>query len=94
MAPFLLWQTTLQLDFHFDELSPVDQIDQIDAPLLIIAGEKDERTTLNNTNLLYSSAEYPKMLWVIPNAAHQDFLLFSTNEYTQRILSFLKKYLN
>jgi len=89
LAPLLLWQTPLQLGLHFDELSTINQIDQIEAPILIIAGGKDERTTLEDTNLLFASATHPKTLWIIPNAAHQDFFRFSKNEYSRRVLNFL-----
>ncbi|WP_108882852.1 alpha/beta fold hydrolase [Anderseniella sp. Alg231-50] len=90
LAPLLLWQTSLQLGFHADELSAVDRIGDLKAPLLVIAGEKDDRTTLANSKALFSRAAEPKRLWVVPDARHQDFHRFNEAEYGKRVLSFLE----
>lgn len=93
LAPLLLWQTSLQLGFHADELSAVDRIGDLKAPVLIIAGEKDDRTTLADSQALFSRAVEPKALWVVPNARHQDFHRFDETEYGKRVLSFLDRQL-
>lgn len=92
-SPLLLWQTQLQLGFHAHDLSTIEKIDQIDAPIMIIAGGKDKRTTLENSKTLFSKAKHPKSLWIIPNAKHQDFLNFSKSEYHKRVGEFLEQHL-
>lgn len=93
LAPLLLWQTSLQLGFHADDLSAVDRIGDLKAPVLVIAGEKDDRTTLADSQALFSRAVEPKALWVVPNARHQDFHRFDETEYGKRVLLFLDRHL-
>lgn len=93
LAPLLLWQTPLQLGFHADELSAVERVGDLNAPALFIAGENDDRTTLANSQALFSRAGDPKELWVVPNARHQDFHKFAKAQYSQQVLSFLVRYL-
>ena len=93
LAPLLLWQTSMQLGFHADELSAVDRVGDLKAPVLVIAGEKDSRTTLADSQALFASAGEPKLLWVVPNARHQDFHRFAGTEYSHRLLRFLDLHL-
>lgn len=93
LAPLLLWQTSLQLGFHADELSTVDRVGDLKSPLLVIAGEKDNRTTLADSQALFASAGEPKLLWVVSNARHQDFHRFAETEYSDRVLRFLGRHL-
>lgn len=94
LSNFLLWQTHIQLGFYADELSPLDKISNIGAPLLLIAGEKDMRTTLENSQALYQKALSPKLLWIVPNAKHQDFYQFARADYKKKVLNFLGAYLD
>lgn len=94
LAPLLLWQTPLWLGFDAEALSPVARIRDLGAPVLIIAGEKDRRTTLANSKALFAGAVEPKALWVISGARHQDFLRFSPDAYKMRVLAFLEQHLN
>ncbi len=91
LAPLLLWQTSLQLGFHADELSALDRIGDLKAPVLMIAGEKDDRTTLADSQALFSHAREPKELWIVPDARHQDFHRFDEAGYRKRVLSFLQR---
>ncbi|MEO9874874.1 MAG: alpha/beta fold hydrolase [Anderseniella sp.] len=93
LAPLLLWQTSVQLGFHAAELSAVERIGDLQAPVLFIAGEQDNRTKLADSRTLFSSAGEPKQLWVVPNARHQDFHRFDEAEYSKRVLSFLDRLL-
>lgn len=59
ITPALLWQVPLRLGFPVDDLSIVDRIRNIKAPLMIIAGEKDTRTTLENSKAIFANAARP-----------------------------------
>ena len=50
----------------------------------------DRHTTVADTELLFATAREPKELWLIPNAAHVDYLEFAGDDYRRRILAFLK----
>lgn len=94
LAPALLWQVGWRLGIDPDELSPVNKIDRLGAPVFIIAGGKDMRTTPQNARDLFHHARQPKTMWVLENAGHQDFHRFAPEEYERRILAFLKRYIS
>jgi fermentation-respiration switch protein FrsA (DUF1100 family) len=91
LTPLLLWQLQPRLGVSSDALSPIRGIREIRAPLLLIAGERDRRTTIEQSRVLFDAAPRPKDLWVLPNAAHQDFHHLSGQEYERRILDFLRR---
>lgn len=75
------------------EISPVDHVGQLSAPILIISGEKDRHTLAEHTRNLYDAAKEPKELWLIPDAGHEDVFEMAGDEYAERVLSFLERYL-
>lgn len=93
LSPLLLWQVKPRLGFDPDELSPVDRISRIRAPVLIIAGGKDDRTTLPDSRNLFRNAPEPKKLWVLERAKHQDFHRYAPQQYERRVLAFLDRYM-
>lgn len=90
-TPLLLWQTQMQLGARIDEISPLHSISRIKAPIFLIAGEKDDRTTLENSEALYEQISAPKSTWVIQGAKHQDFYKYAGKDYKMRVLAFLEK---
>jgi fermentation-respiration switch protein FrsA (DUF1100 family) len=40
---------------------------------------------------LFAAASEPKELWLIPDAAHADFLGFSRDDYQRRVLTFFDR---
>ncbi len=61
--------------------------------VLIIAGGKDDRTTLPESRKLFQKAPEPKMLWVVEGAGHQDFHRYAPKQYERRVLAFLDRYI-
>ncbi len=89
LAPLLLWQLEPRLGVSLEALSPIRGIVDIGAPLLLIAGDQDRHATLEQSRTLFRAAPEPKELWVLPEAAHQDFYRLAPREYERRVLSFL-----
>jgi uncharacterized protein len=89
LAPVLLSQLRPQLGVSAADLRPVDHIARLNCPILMIGGTVDRHTTLEDTQLLFAAAREPKELWLIPNAAHVDFLRFAGDEYRRRVTAFL-----
>jgi alpha-beta hydrolase superfamily lysophospholipase len=89
VAPLLLVQLRSRLGIAAIDLKPVEHIGGIGCPLLLIGGTLDRHTTVADTEILFEAARQPKELWLIPNAAHIDFLEFAGDAYRRRILSFL-----
>ena len=90
---FFIFLMQLRIEINPKDLRPVDTISKIKAPVLIIAGTNDRRTTLDESKIFYSKAQNPKELWMINKAAHIDFHQYKNIEYESRILKFFSKYL-
>jgi alpha-beta hydrolase superfamily lysophospholipase len=89
VAPLLLVQLSSRFGIAAIDLKPVEHIGGIGCPVLLIGGTLDRHTTVADTEILFEAAREPKELWLIPNAAHIDFLEFAGDAYRRRILSFL-----
>ena len=94
LAPLLLWQLPLRLDFSADDLKPIDGVAGLGAPLLVASGALDQQTTIAETRRLFDAAAAPKDLWEVPGAAHQDLHAFKPVEYERRILGFFERTLH
>lgn len=75
-------------------LRPVERIGQLGAPVLIVAGGRDQHTPLDESQALYAQAQPPKALWVLPDAAHEDFYAHHPQEYEARVLHFFETFLH
>jgi uncharacterized protein len=93
VTPLLLVQIQPRLHVAPRQLEPIRYLDQLHAPLLIVAGANDQHTTLPEARELFAAASPPKQLWVVPGARHQDFLTFDPRGYEARVLGFLSTYL-
>ncbi|HPY40721.1 MAG TPA: alpha/beta hydrolase [Thiolinea sp.] len=94
LVPLLSWQIKPRLGFNANNLAPLQHIAKIKAPVLIIAGGKDQHTKLAESEAFYELAPEPKQLWVLPEAKHVDFQEYTPQAYQQRLLSFLDEYLS
>jgi fermentation-respiration switch protein FrsA (DUF1100 family) len=91
LAPLLLWQLEVRLGVSADTVAPILGIRNIEAPLLLVAGERDRHTTIEQSRALFGAAPEPKELWVVAGAVHQDFHRLVPQEYERRVLDFLKR---
>lgn len=89
LLPLMLWQLSFYLDTSLDALNPITRIDNINAPLLLIAGTHDAHTTQPETERLYAAARTPKELWIVPGAGHFNMHTYAGREYEQHITGFL-----
>ena len=91
LSPLLLMQLQPRLGIAPSNLRPVDRIGLLRCPVLVIAGVEDQHTTLEDTQRLYAAAREPKELWLIPNAAHVDYLHAQPDAYARRVLEFFER---
>jgi uncharacterized protein len=91
LAPLLLLQFRPWLGISPQNLRPVDHIQDLGAPVLIIGGTKDRHTTVAETRRLFEAAREPKELWLIEGAAHVDFHGFAGRDYEEWVLGFFGK---
>lgn len=93
LAPLLLVQLQPRLGISVQDLEPIRSIGTLGAPVLIVAGAKDEHTTLAEAEELFAAASEPKELWVLPEAKHEDFLAADPLGYETRVVGFLREHL-
>lgn len=84
-------QVKPRLGISLEQLRPIDHIAAIGAPVLVIAGAKDRHTTPLESAALFARAHEPKEYWLLPGAAHQDFLRVDPAGYESRVLGFLDR---
>lgn len=90
VAPLLYFQIPLRLDVELAKLQPVEAIKKINAPVLIMAGANDRRTTVVETREIFENAPDPKKLQLFKNAKHVDLYRFEPEKYQQTVLEFIK----
>ena len=73
-----------------DRFAAIDQIRRIRAPLLVMAGGRDQIVPIENSRRLYNAAVAPKTLLVLPNADHNDDELLAGEEMIRAIVHFLQ----
>ena len=89
VAPLLLFQLQSRLGVRASDLRPVDHVARLGCPVLVVGGTLDRHTIESETELLFAAAREPKERWLIPDAAHVDYLEFAGEAYRRRILTFL-----
>jgi uncharacterized protein len=89
LTPLLLVQLQPRLHISESDLQPIRSIGRLGAPVLVVAGSKDEHTTLVESQELFAAASTPKSLWVVEGARHQDFLRYDPDGYQAHVVGFL-----
>lgn len=93
-APLLEMQLAPRLGVSAQQLRPIAHIGQLGAPVLLIAGGRDRHTRPDEAWAMYRQAHQPKQLWLLPEAAHQDFLACAPEQYERRVIGFLQRHLD
>jgi pimeloyl-ACP methyl ester carboxylesterase len=90
LYPLLTWQLGPRLGLSAADLRPIDRIGAVHAPVFVIGGGADRRTTPAETRRLFAAAGPPKKLWIVPGAVHGDFYAASPEAYRRQLLAFLR----
>ncbi len=93
LAPLLIMQLQPRLHVSPHDLEPIRSINRLGSPVLVVAGSRDEHTTLAESEELFHAAVQPKRLWVVDGARHQDFLAFDPEGYRTEVVGFLLDHL-
>lgn len=91
LAPLLLWQLKPRLGIEPAALRPIEHIQTLQAPLLLLHGMEDRNTTLDEAKRLFAAANEPKSSWYIAGAGHVDLYDYAPNDYRERIKEFLDR---
>jgi fermentation-respiration switch protein FrsA (DUF1100 family) len=76
-----------------DRFASKDAIGRLRAPLLIVAGDRDEVVPLDQSQQLYEAAPRPKEMLVVRGASHNDEALLDGDEMIDGIVRFLQRHL-
>jgi fermentation-respiration switch protein FrsA (DUF1100 family) len=76
-----------------DRFASKEAIGRLRAPLLIVAGDRDEVVPLDQSRQLYEAAPGPKEMLVIRGASHNDEALLDGDEMIDGIVRFLQRHL-
>jgi uncharacterized protein len=93
LTPLLLMQLEPRLGIMPEQLSPMARITELAAPVLIVAGAKDLHTPLAEVEAMFQRAQEPKAMWILPEAAHEDFYAHDPRAYETRVMTFLENHL-
>jgi uncharacterized protein len=91
LTPLLLVQLQPRLHISESDLEPIRSIGRLGAPVLVVAGSRDEHTTLAESRELFAAAAEPKQMWIVEGAKHQDFLRYDPAGYEEHVVEFLKE---
>ncbi len=90
-APLLLSQLPMRLGISTSDLRPIDFIDQTGCPVMVLAGDKDRHTPIDESRILFDAAIEPKQFVTFKNAAHEDLQKFDTELYREKVLGFFRE---
>ncbi len=93
LTPLLEAMMRPVLDYGPADLRPVDHIADLGAPLLLLAGTEDRRTTIAESEDLVRHAREPKQFWAVDGAGHVDLEKFDPAAYWDHVLPFLTQHL-
>ncbi len=89
LAPLLWLQFRPRLGISVRKLRPLDHIASLQCPVLILAGDVDQRCTVEESRKLFEHAKEPKQWLLLEGARHEDLFRFDPETYSKSVLQFL-----
>lgn len=89
LAPLLLAQLPYRFGISANELKPIDFMQRVDCPVLLLGGDQDLHTPVSETKAMYAAASEPRELLIFNGAAHEDLLQFDSDLYESEVVRFL-----
>ena len=88
-----VWMAELRTGFKYERVNPIEDIKKMNAPLLIIHGQKDSLVPVANAKELFANAKGPKEFVVFPGIDHGEAHLKCKFKYENKVLDFYRRYL-
>jgi pimeloyl-ACP methyl ester carboxylesterase len=92
-APLLCVEMQSRLKIPEERLRPLDRMGKLGAPVLIVAGTRDNYTPIEDARALFAAAPQPKELWAVEGAGHEDIHAVAKADYERRVTEFFGRYL-
>lgn len=80
-------------DFKANDVAPAEAVNMIHVPIFLLHGTEDNLIKYNYSEKVFSAANEPKQLWLIPGARHHDMMEVGGEEYRRRVTDFFERYL-
>ena len=80
----------LFLKINIDDASPVENIENIKIPILLIHAEKDSQIPVNEAYLLHDANKKAE-LWIVENAEHGITHSINPEKYEKKVIGFFKE---
>ena len=93
LAPLLVNQLERRLGIEASQLRPINRMQAVHAPLLLVSGTLDRHTDISEARDLFSAASAPKRFWAVEGAGHVDLHQFAGAQYEREITEFFCQYL-
>lgn len=93
LSPLLEMQARWRLDIPVECLAPIDRIQDLGAPVLLIAGGRDRHTLPRESRVMFQRARQPKAFWLLPEAGHVDYQAHDPDGYADHVIGFLDRHL-
>jgi alpha-beta hydrolase superfamily lysophospholipase len=90
-TPLLVAQLPMLLGIEPGLLSPVNRAGRVAAPVLVLSGSLDQRTTVADTRRLYAAFAGEKRLVFFAGARHQNLQSFDSDLYQVEVSAFLSR---
>lgn len=87
------WLVQVKYGWNFNEASPLKQVAKCQKPMLFIHGDNDTFVPTWMVYPLYEAKPQPKALWIAHGSKHADAYGDYKEEYTHRVVEFVKKYM-
>ena len=91
VAPLLLVQLNPRLGVSPNQLCPIDSLPQLQCPVLIASGDRDEHTTIDETNSMFENANELKKLVIFDGAEHVDLFAHDSSKYENQIIGYVNQ---
>jgi fermentation-respiration switch protein FrsA (DUF1100 family) len=93
LVPGVLAIARLHTGIHYAAASTIEGLHRNHRPTLFIHGAKDKFVPTSMGRQNYAASAGTKQLWIVPNAGHAQSYGHHKQEYTRRVLSFLRQHL-
>ncbi len=93
LTPLLSAQIKPRAGIAASQLSPVKEAGRTRAATLVLSGESDIRTTVEDTKKLFDALPEPKMLYLFTGASHEDLERFDQKQYWGIVEAFIQQHI-
>jgi len=77
-------------NFDIDHVEPLKVAPQIDCPVFLVHGAKDELISYRHSQRIYEALNTDKHLWILPDANHTGCFKRGGKDYNQRMINFFQ----